>query len=379
MPTFFQNNFYNLFKLNTMKLTNSKLANRQYGEIETKLNSFSHITGKHQALKNKPYSRQEFFATIFNQIQAKIQQEINQSNEELAPVSKKVIAFETQKQSKEEVTVLENERTEKEHTLESIRNQVKQYNYSFSDTCLQCLVHTIIAFLALAEGYFIYQALIYSSFSSVASAVIGIAISAGLFIATEYFASYILKATTKIGKAIRLLIVSLPVFIGFYVLAIFRVSGITNQQRMDAQFGGTPIDTATVPPYAIATLSFLIFVLGLIISMKYLRTGEEKERYKEYKKLKAAQRKFEVEIQAIDKEIQKIQEHAYEVSCDAIANYETAVRREKALASIANNALQEYIQTNLRHRTDGLVPEYFVHPPAFQFTSFQHNLNNPIQ
>ena len=120
----------------------------------------------------------------------------------------------------------------------------------------------------------------------------------------------------------------------------------------------------------IAIVSFLLYCIGLAISVRYAKTKEEKEAEKAYDKVCREYDELKAKINATETAIKTLRAETAQKVQTALATYEYALAREKQLETIAKKSLETYASSNLRYRTDGKCPAFFSTLPAFTFNTF---------
>jgi hypothetical protein len=187
-------------------------------------------------------------------------------------------------------------------------------------------------------------------------------------------AGYIQKAKTRIQFIKRFCICVIPALIGFYTLGHLRANGYNTAAQMNLDVHQQVTIQTGVSAIGITILSFLLFLAGLIFSIWFCKTEQEKEHEFEYDKACDELKKCRKEMQEMRSAIEKTKGVAQEQSAGALNRYEYALAIENRLKSLAKQVTQEYILKNLNYRTDGIMPAFFANPPAYQFTTFFDNV-----
>lgn len=347
-----------------------------FQKIENELIAYAKLEGQQHALNNEPKTEHNFKATICNYIQSTIQREIDQSNHELTPISGRVNANQKANLTTIRIDELQRIKNDKVHESMRLKTMVDECSISKNEILKRNFARVVLFLLAISEGYFIYQACIASTIAIIPSIIIGAAIALGIFLITGMIARYYKSAKTIIQLRIKIVSTMCLILLFFYIVGMLRVQGIANTMKLDDELIGSSSNSSGISAIMLAILSTCIFVAGLLITMKYQLSEEDKKNRRIYLESRKKLNLCRIEIAQIENEINHIAKESNEVSTNALVNYEEAVHREKMLIAISRKALQEYIQSNLRFRKDGITPLFFQHTPILEFNLFVNNIKN---
>lgn len=345
--------------------------------LETELVNYSQLQGKQNGLHNKPVLEPEFRAYIMNYIESKVQSAFDRTQQLYLPISGMAVAQKLQSEATIKINALQSSFEDKEHAMRHLVEKKKRCTPDLQKRKLRLFVYLGTVIISIVEGFFIYEALRQAAFPKLAAfcASIGIAVAIGF--GTHILAGYILKAQTRLQKIFRYSIVLIPAFIGFYVIGNLRANAYNNVVNLDTALEkGVVLSSPNVSEISITIISFLLFLITLVFSIRFHKTDAESLQDQEYDRVCIEIRKLNREMNDIKLSILKIQSETSQEVATALNVFEYALSAEKRLQSIANHALELYKESNLRHRTDGLCPVFFSYSPKFSFTLFFDNIKS---
>lgn len=357
---------------NTKSATNYTDATQDatISNFEKEIIIYAETEGMHMGMQNKPEAEEGLYPFV-KHIEAKVQHLHERNHQAQLPIHGRVVAQKMQTDTKVKIQNLQPKLNDEEHRVRQLQEEKKQVKPDWKKQLLRRCIHVVIAFIAGAEGYFTYEATRYASFPLLAAAVTAAAIALGIGFGSHFFAGYILKAQTKLQRFIRYSLILVPSALFFYLLGHLRADAYNNIINLTL----TPTDimlppTGGISAWAITLFSYIIFILSLFFSIWVYKTKEEREQEKRYeavcKEITQCKKTMEILQTAINQSVQETNQKVAE----SLERYEYAVAIEKRIQAIAHQALFAFIEKNLRYRTDGICPECFSNPPAFQFTPF---------
>lgn len=344
--------------------------------FEKEIIIYAETEGMHMGMQNKPDSQQSLHPFV-KSIESKVQHLHEKNHQAQLPIHGRVVASKLQTDTKEKIKGLQPKLYDMEHKIKQLEGKKKELKPDLKKRLLRRCVHVVISFIAGAEGYFTYEALRYASFPLFAAVVTASAVALGIGFGTHFFAGYILKAKTKLQRIIRYILLLVPSAIFFYVIGHLRADAYNNIINLSL----APNDVMLPPTGGISTwnitlFSYIIFVLSLFFSIWVYKSKEERDKEKEYEAVCDEIAQCEKSMKSIQAEINQSAKEAQQKGAEALERYEYAVATEKRLQAVAKQALYAFIEKNMRFRTDGICPDCFSNPPAFQFTPFFKHIKN---
>ena len=340
-------------------------------EFQDGLLGYCETEGKHNAQKNQPNTLDELNAFIKNHIEIKTQEQIHQNQQRFLPICGMVIAKKIQAESDQKCKELNGVLSDFEHKIKPVEKLKKDLTPDLNQRKKRRLSHLVVTLIGLAEGYLIYEALRRSGFPILPAFFTALGMAVGIAFATHVLAEYIKKSQTKRQLIFRTCVVLIPALIFFFAIGNIRADAYNSIDQLKQQTGGAMLPQ---PPKSsgskIAIVSFLLYCIGLAISVRYAKTKEEKEAEKAYDKVCREYDELKAKINATEAAIKTLRAETAQKVQTALATYEYALAREKQLETIAKKSLETYASSNLRYRTDGKCPAFFSTLPTFTFNTF---------
>lgn len=312
-----------------------------------------------------------------NFVESTIQPVIDSNQQKHLPISGIVIAQKTLSDAKEKIKPLKASLEDDEHKLRPLEEQKKEKAPNLQRRKQRRWVYIAAAIIAIAEGYFSFEAFRAASIPKIPALFLALGIGVAIGFGVHFLGGYIQKAKTGFQRIFRYCVALIPAFIGFYILGNLRAQGynhisslIPHSNEIAAQ------QTGGVSGASLTILSFLLYLVALLFAVRFHKTDEESKQDQEYDRLCKEIDKLKIKMRSTKNEIDIIQKEANDKANEALARYEYALAIEKRLVSIARHSMEVYKASNLRHRTDGLCPEFFSYPPAFNFKLFFDNGKN---
>lgn len=347
----------------------------QFQSLEDHLTDTMKLNAKADALSGKVFTVQIFKTVVIESVQVQVQKEIDKSHTALNPFTKKAIAQHAQKETAQKAELAIKEVHSLTENQLPIKRQIDSSHVSKWDVWNHRIGRMIIISFGLVEGFFLFQSLIYNGTYMMISVTIGLILAIGFVFLTEAKAK-LLYAIENVWKRILIgFLMSIPVFIGLYCIGQFRVAGYESYRTIQVSLGNADLQTEVMSAITLAGISYLIYVLGLIISLKFYLNPEQKNSLNKYKKLTVQHFEIENIKEEIQSHINQCQAEADKLSEEALKAWEEAVLNERRLVSIAQSARQTYINTYSKYATT-ILPEYLTNPPCFQFTLYVSLINN---
>lgn len=340
-------------------------------EFQDGLLGYSETEGKHNAQKNQPNTLDELNAFIKNHIEIKTQEQIHQNQQRFLPICGMVVAKKVQTESDQKCNQLSGVLNDYEHKIKAFEKLKKELTPDLNQRKKRRLSYLVVTLIGLAEGYLIYEALRRSGFPTLPAFFTALGMAVGIAFATHVLAEYIKTSQTKRQLIFRTCVVLIPAFVFFYLVGNIRADAYNSIAQLKQQTGGAVLPQQSKSSGSkIAIVSFLLYCIGLAISVRYAKTKEEKEHDKAYDKVCREYNELLAKINATKATIDTTRAETAQKVQTALATYEYALARERHLESIAKKSLETYSSNNLRYRTDGKCPCFFSTPPPFSFTTF---------
>ena len=346
-------------------------------EFQDGMLSYCETEGKHNAQKNKPDTVNELNAFIKNHIEIKTQEQIHLNEKRFLPICGMVVANKVQSEADQKCKELTGVLNDNEHKIKDVEKLKKELTPDLNQRKKRRISYLVVTLIGLAEGYLIYEALRRSGFPTIPAFFTALGMAIGIAFLTHVVAEYIKRSGNKKQLIFRTCLVLIPAFIFFSLIGHLRADAYNTIAELKQQTGGTLLaEPGKSSGWKIGIISFLLYCIGLAISVRYAKTKDEKEQEKAYDKVCREYDELKAKINETTAAMEAIQMETAQKVQTALATYEYALAREKQLESIAKKSLETYSSNNLRYRTDGKCPDFFSTPPPFTFTTFFNNSKN---
>jgi hypothetical protein len=366
-------------QLQTITQTVHQADHHRYQKLENELMAFAHMEGKQQGLVNKPATLADFKATVLNSIQTRIQEEIYHNAKENTPISGMVMANTIQREAKGKIIPLQSMSKDLEHEKQVCEGTKKQCTPNIPLWRLRKIVYCAAGLIAITEGFLAYEALRIAGLARIPSIATATGIAIAIACGTHYMARYIKHAQTRKQLLLRYALVLIPAFIGFWALGTMRADGYTTTSQMSLAVGEQAIPHAGISGLTLAIISFLLFLVGLLFSVRFAKSKEEENVDTVYDTACQQENECDKKMAKNKQAIQQIQDDANKKSEEALMRYEYVTANENKLKSCGTKAVNEFITTCLRYKTDSITPEFFANPPQLQYKTFFDTLKKDTQ
>lgn len=360
--------------LKTNQTNNTPDDDYHFTEFENRLLNFAELQGRQNGELNKPLFEEEYKIVFVNTIQAEVQKEINENQRLFLPISGMVEVNRLRIHAEEKIKALKASKFNSEHQLLELQEKKKQFSIHYANNKSQLHWNKIvILIISIIEGFFTYDALRIYGCNIILSVLssIGIALIIGFSI---HIAAVKLKSISKhfiyYGTFLLIQIIAFGFFI---LLGNLRAEGINATHLYDLHQTTNAIQPTAVSGIYLTTISYLFFLFGFLLTLKNTKSNTEKEVTTQSKKLLNEEQYHLKNIDKIENDIQGINKEVAIKSSVALQNYETALAKENKLISLSQIVTNKYITTNVRTRTDGFMPPFFVNPTQFFFQTFFEN------
>jgi hypothetical protein len=339
--------------------------------VENELLGHSGIQGRQNGEKNKPVTEEELRAYIMNMVETRVQSAIDKNQELHQPVSGMVVARKIRADADDKISQLTAFLADDEHKLFPLEEKKKSCTPDLQKRRTRKWVHAGIIVMTGSEFAFIYEAARNGSIPKLTAFVMALGLALAIGFGSHYAAGFILKGKTTLQRINRYCIVLIPAFIGFYFIGQLRASSYNSVININHSLNGEILSpSGEVSGWSITIISFLLFLVALLLSVRFHKSEEETERDQEYDKICKEIEEVKNSIEAKRNEIELTNRDANTRVVEALRRYEYALAVESRLLSIAKHSMEVYKENNLRHRTDGLCPVFFSYPPPFRFKLF---------
>jgi hypothetical protein len=358
-----------------MNITIFKKHNSNGTDIQNELHSFAISTGKNLGLLDLPKNHSEYSAMFLNVLKSKIRAYIKGVELAKKPHSQKAIAHAAQKTKDDKVRVLRADLIDDETQMQLLDREIQNMPFTRWDIIKYYLIKLVIVLLSFAESFMVYSAFRNNGIPTIGAIIASLSIGLGIFVITDYIAHWLL-ASKKIWIAwLRGLFASCAIFLFLYGISLIRVTGMSNEAALNKGFSDVTVVTQTASAPTLALISTGMFIIGLLITMWYGLSKDDKWLLRQYFKKWWQLRKVKRKANKTLKKIADTEDEAFEVSKNAITIYDEAYTSQSLLNHYGNEAVALFISANMTHRTDGYCPPFYANPNEFK-SHFSHQQNN---
>lgn len=351
------------------------IQEKRLARYESELTNLCMVQGKYTGAMTKPDTEPEYHIYIVNQVETTAQAELDFNHQSNTPVSGVIVANKEQQQAKEKIKPVAASLVQDEQKSKNLDNQKKECTPNFLKMIVRVCAYIALAAIATAEGYFANDGFRAAGLSVNASAVAAIGIAALVGFGSHIAGGYIQRAESMLEKLKIYCFALIPAFIGFYYLGHLRAFSYNDAAQLKAHLSIFQImPQYTVSGWGITIISFLMFFAALIISVRFHKTKEESLRDEEYKRTCREIKQLKREMSEKEQFVSATQTEANKKSAEALVRYEYAIAVEKRILGIAKKALTVFVDTNLKYRPDGRVPEFFSTLPELHVLLFFDNV-----
>ena len=330
---------------------------------------------RHHGGRNIPVHIDEYRAYVFNAIETQVQVALDFNQQRHLPISGMVMAKKIQSDAIITEAKLQASLLDEEQRFKNLEQEIGRHTVDALQKYWRSFVHCILALIALSEGCMAYPAFRFASFPKTAAVAASFGIVAAVALGAIYLADFIQQAKTEGLRYFRYALVIIIYFTGFYFLGEFRANTINNAPDLNMVSGaGQYFPAPSVCGCAIAVVSFLLFWLALFLCLRIWRSKKERDQEHLLERKVAAKETADIKIGRLRNELQNLQFSTNEQVAQALARFEYAMSVENDLIGFARLAADRYKDCNLRHRTDGLCPDFYSFPPPFNFKIFFNNV-----
>jgi hypothetical protein len=348
-------------------------------KLATELHAYCATEGQHQGKMNRPENLIQFKATVLNSVETKIQEEINHNQSIYLPISGMVAATTIQKEAKEKIMPIQSLIKDIQHDQKMQEEIKKHCTPDLSKKRIRILTYWAAAIIAAFEGVWVWENVRIAGLGVLPSIATAIGVAIAIGFGTHYLARFIKHGNTKQHQIWRSVLVLIPAFIGFWLLGNMRSTAYETTNQMNLSLSHQGILQTAISGFTLSIFSFLLFLVGLVFSFFQARTKEEEGTDAQYDTACIQEKECQQKISTQQKIIDHIQNDANCKSTEALQNYEYALATESKLICLGKKAVEEFVTTNLRYRTDNQTPDFFANPPQLQYKTFFDHLKNDAQ
>jgi hypothetical protein len=347
--------------------------NVRVAQLKRELFLWCEITGKQNALKGIPYTELELRAYCINHIESVIQVPLYQNHEIHAPVSGRIVARKILLDADRKVEKLQPDLDSLEHKLKPLKIQEIELKPDRRRNRIQAIIEGGVIALSGAEGLFAFDGFRGVPMPKLPATFSATALAIGIWAGVHFvFARYIQRAKNRIHQLIRYAVVLIPAFFLFAVLGNLRAHAYNQAIQFSFNPDNPSVGSQGISGWPLTLVSFLLFVIALVLEVRFSKTDEEREREYQYDSIHEQVENCEWEMHAIQTRIATIKREANAQATEALARWETARAVENELVAISDVAIDIYIQSNLLHSRKR-PPVFFAYPPRCNFNLFFNN------
>ena len=336
-------------------------------KLQNELVDFASLQAKQHTEQSAQLSETQYRFGFWEVVGKKVQKVIYEKLSKTLAVSAMVTVAQLRKETAKKVETLIATKHFGEHQLLDITNNPNYEKRVVTDKPnMPKWMWVLLALLAIAEGYFVFQGMLLTGMGIATSVLTSICVATGILIGGHYAAIRIKKMLSKKARIMTTLIINTLIFIAFYALGNLRVDAIKATISRDVEHNNYAILPPNSLPITLAFISTFIFLLGFLSSYYYAKTA------KEIVILGLLQKEQELELKnkEINAKIEVLNKETEEKSKAALEQYEKALLYLKQLKSIASIANTKYVATYINFKSGESLPAFLQKEPDFNFEDF---------
>lgn len=354
--------------------TNKKILAQEHKQriasFKKSLCVFAETIGKENGETNKPDTEDEMMVYAGNKIKHETQAVIYENHNFFSPISGMVLATEIRKEGSEKEQKLQAELSDVTLQQNQVEARKQETVPDKPLTFKRRLVYFALTLLGTVEGLYAFKAFRSKSYDMLTSICTGIGLGLVVSICTHYAARWCRHAERKLVRTCRILVSLILPLILFFAIAHIRADGYATDRAyqnllysdISAQGGNGTLE--------LFLISYVFYLAAFFLSYVFAKSKQELQTEKEHKKACGTCKDLSTKANNLKVQIDRVHTETRKKSREALENFEQAVASEREIVSVADIALQCYIEKNLRYRSDGVIPPFFSHPQKFQFTTF---------
>ena len=320
-------------------------------------------------------------AIVIMPVENKVQEGVDYNQMKYQPISGMTLANTVEKQGAVEIEKIANENNEIDQKNLTSKNRVKELQLPDKQKDnLRKIILAVVVLVSCGEGFFFYEALRHS-WRILPSIIVSIMLAAAVAMGVHIGAKYIKSSSKKVIQAIRTFVILLCGFLLCYFVGVTRANSYNDTPENLHTTSGLQVTEqhAQVNQWGIIMISFVLYVIILFLSFYIARNKKEEEEYAEYLKLKAEIDKGAQKVNENNAKIEEIKNKVNTEKEQAFKKFEYATSYENRLVALAHHLVGVFIQSNVQHRTDGIIPEFYSRKPVFDFKLFYNNFKRRIK
>jgi hypothetical protein len=341
--------------------------------MEGELTDFATLQAKEDAAKEAALTETIFGIKVLQPIIHRVQRAIDFIRKTLLPTSLVFDAAEIDEQAKKEVQVKTNEKHDKmQHRASLSRKRSAIVIDPLKRKYAKWLL-LVTLMVGAADGGLAFNSFRYGGYTPLMALLAAVAIGSVIAVSHLLYAGWIKRAGTTLQRIARITLILVIGFVFFAWIGNLRADAANS--TVSIALDGNTVSAASTPHlngWAVAIISFVLFVAILFLSLLFWRSKTERLEQEAYNRLEKEIAAVDAEIATLEQECVAIQTAAARQKSEARIMYDYATASIRKAKGIGRSTLTLYKQTYARFHND-VIPPFFSDAPepaydeSFQF------------
>lgn len=345
--------------------------------IENELFDFADIQGKQDGQKDTEPTEGIYKINVTDPVRNKVQLAIDFIRKTLLSTSIIIGAAETDKAAQKQIQANKNHINDKAHKKASINRKMGSLAGDPQKQKYAKWLIVVAVFVGIADAALAYGSFRHGAYTALQATLAALAIGAVISLSHLLYAGWIKESPNKNVKIFRTLVILMVAFTFFAWIGNLRAGASNNTVSIALE--GNNVIAASTPQlngWAIAIISFVLFVAVFFLSLLFWRSKKERQDEQEYNRLKSELDKIDTEVQKLEKDNIAIEANATAEKQEARKIYDYATSSIRRAKSIGVNTITKYMQVYARFHNN--VPKFFeyknevVYDESFHFPKPQN-------
>jgi hypothetical protein len=341
-------------------------------KVEAELKDFVTVQAKEDTKEETELSETLFHIKVTMPVHNAIQTLIDNIRKILLPTSLVFDAVEIDTAARKKVQTKEREKNDKLLHKASLVRKLNEIIIDPLKKKYRKVLLVVAVLVGAGDAALAYSSFRFGGYSVPMALLASLAIGSVIAVSHLFYAGWIKRAGTALHRVGRIFVILFISFIFFAWIGNLRANSANSS--VNIALDGNTVSAVSTPHlngWAIAIISFVLFVAILFLSLLFWRSKKERIDEEEYNRLQKEITTTQAAIDSIEKEIEAIEKAASIQKSEARAVYDYATASIRKAKQIGRSALTLYKQTYARFHSD-VVPSFFSENQEQQYDeSFQ--------
>lgn len=330
-----------------------------FNQAESELKDFVTVQAKEDAKGEVELSETLFHIKVAMPVHNAVQTLIDHIRKILLPTSLVFDAVEIDNAARKKVQTKEREKNDQLLYKASLIRKLKEITIDPLKKKYRKILLIVAGLVGAGDAALAYSSFRYGGYSIPMALLTSVAIGSVIAVSHLLYAGWIKRAGTPLQRTGRISLILLIGFIFFSWIGNIRANSANS--TVSIALDGNTVSALSTPHlngWAVAVISFILFVAILFLSLLFWRSKKERLDEEEYDRLEKEIAESETTIATLEKEIEQIVAAAIIQKSEARAVYDYATASIRKAKHIGRSAIILYKQTYARFHND-VVPSFF--------------------